>query len=324
MGGFIRENNFFIDKKLYILYFFQLNGPFFIIIVDTIIIIYKNQIMNMIDLHCHTTASDGIKTPSGLIDYAIEKNVGILAVTDHDTVSGLEEAVNYAADKDIVLIPGIEFSIDYQGGSFHLVGLYIDHNYKPLIDKTVHLQDVRDRRIYRIIEDLERHGIEIPVEEVMLESAGGAIGRPHVARVLLKHGYANNINEVFKKYLVKGKPGYVKKERIKLEEAVSLIKGAGGLSIIAHPVSLNYRDMTQFENILKGFIDFEVDGIEAYSSMHKTSEISSFLELADRYKLIVSGGSDYHGDKDEKIGYYLPSKPIPYEIYEKIRMHQPV
>jgi len=273
----------------------------------------------MIDLHCHTTASDGIKTPSELIDYAISKGVGTLAVTDHDTVSGLEEAINYASDKDFVLIPGIEFSIDYQGCSFHLLGLYVNHAYEPLLEKTLHLQDVRDKRIYRIIDDLEKHGIEIPVEDVLKESAGGAIGRPHVARVLVKHGYANNINEVFKKYLVNGKPGYVKKERIKLEEAISLIKGAGGVSIIAHPVSLNYKNINDFENILKGFVEVGVEGIEAYSSMHKNSEISDFLELAGKYNLIVSGGSDYHGDKDEKIGYYLPSKPIPYELYERIK-----
>ncbi len=275
----------------------------------------------MIDMHCHTTASDGIKSPSELIDFAIENNVGVVAVTDHDTVSGLEEAVNYASGKDFVLIPGIEFSIDYQGGSFHLVGLYIDHMYTPLIEKTLHLQSVRDKRIYRIIEDLEKHGIEIPVEEVLLESAGGAIGRPHVARVLVKHGYANNMNEVFKKYLVNGKPGYVKKERIKLEEAVSLIKGAGGISIIAHPISLNSKSKAEFESTLKGFVDAGVEGIEVYSSMHKNSEITDFLELAVKYNLIVSGGSDYHGDKDEKIGYYLPSKPIPYEIYENISKH---
>ncbi len=274
--------------------------------------------MNLIDLHCHSTASDGIRTPSGLIDFAISENVGVIALTDHDTVSGLEEGINYAAARDFVFIPGIEFSIDYQGGSFHLVGLYIDHKYPPLIEKTEHLQQVRDRRAYRIIEDLERHGIEIPVEEVLSESGGGTIGRPHVARVLVKYGFAHSVNEVFKKYLVKGKPGYVKKERIKLEEAVSLIKGAGGISIIAHPVSLGYRNMTEFDILLKGFIDAGVEGIEVYSSMHKPSEINDFLELAQKYNLIVSGGSDYHGDKDEKIGYYLPSRPIPVEIYNRV------
>lgn len=274
--------------------------------------------MKMIDLHCHSTASDGIKSPSELIDFAISENVGVIALTDHDTVGGLEEGINYASGRGFDFIPGIEFSIDYQGGSFHLVGLYIDHKFSPLIEKTEHLQQVRDRRAYRIIEDLERHGIEIPIEDVLSESGGGTIGRPHVARVLVKHGYAHNINEVFKKYLVKGKPGYVKKERIKLEDAVNLIKGAGGISIIAHPVSLNYRNITEFENILKGFIDAGVEGIEVYSSMHKPSEITEFLNLAQRYNLVISGGSDYHGDKDEKLGYYLPSRPIPVEIYDRI------
>jgi len=277
--------------------------------------------MCLIDLHCHTTASDGIKTPAELIDYAISKNVKIIAVTDHDTISGLKEAADYALKKKFTLIPGIEFSIDYQGGSFHLVGLYVDYNYPPLIEKTNYLHKVRDNRVFRIIDDLETHGINLPIEDVLHETTGGSIGRPHVARALVKHGYANNINEIFKKYLVKGKPGYVKKERIKLEEAVSLIKEAGGISIVAHPVSLNCKNISDFENTIKGFIDKGVEGIEVYSSMHKPSDINDFLAIADKYNLVVSGGSDYHGDKDEKIGYYLPASPIPYNIYERIKFY---
>jgi len=275
--------------------------------------------MKLIDLHCHTTASDGIKTPSELIDFAISRNVGVLAITDHDTVAGLDEALLHAAGKNFVLIPGIEFSIDYQGGSFHLVGLHIDHNYSPLIVKTTYLQEVRDKRALRIVEDLETHGIDISVEDVMRESEGGALGRPHVARALVKNGYANNITEVFRKYLVKGKPGYIKKEKITLNDAVSLIHGAGGISVIAHPVSLNYKSLVEFEAILRKFRENGVEGIEVYSSMHKPSDVSDFLKLAKKYNMIVSGGSDFHGDKDEQIGYYHPSKPIPYEIYENIR-----
>jgi len=275
--------------------------------------------MEKIDLHCHTTASDGIKTPSELIDFAAANGVSVLAITDHDTINGLEEALNHTAGKDFTLIPGIEFSIAYQGGSFHLVGLYVDHNYTPIITKTRHLQEVRDNRIYRIIDDLETHGIFIPVEEVQDESNGGAMGRPHVARVLVKHGYANTINEVFRKYLVKGKPGYVPKERIALDEAISLIKGAGGIPIIAHPVSLNYKSFDDFEVLLKGFIDAGVEGLEVYSSMHRPVEVEDFLKLVKKYDLIASGGSDYHGDKDEKIGYYMPSKPIPFEIYQNLK-----
>jgi len=274
--------------------------------------------MKKIDLHCHTTASDGIKSPSRLIDYAISCGVSVLAVTDHDTISGLEEAVDYASGKDITLLTGIEFSIDFSEGSFHLLGLGIDHRNSKLIEKTLHLQQVRDNRIYRIIEDLARHNIYIPVEDVLLESGGGAAGRPHVARTLVRHGYARDINEVFQKYLVKGKPGYVAKERISLDEAVSLIKGAGGIAVVAHPVSIKYRDFGVFESILRGFIDAGVEGIEAYSSMHRTSEVNKFIEFADRYDLVVTGGSDYHGDKHEVIGHYQPESPIPFEIFRNL------
>jgi len=274
--------------------------------------------MKKIDLHCHTTASDGIKSPSSLIDYAITCGVGVLAVTDHDTIGGLEEAVDYASGKDITLISGIEFSIDFPDGSFHLLGFGFNHKYSSLCEKTLYLQQVRDTRIYRIIEDLARNNIYIPVEDVLQESNGGAAGRPHVARTLVRHGYARDINEVFQKYLVKGKPGYVAKERISLDEAVSLIKGAGGIAVIAHPVSIKYRDFGVFESMLRGFIDAGVEGIEAYSSMHRTSEVKKFLELAGRYNLIVTGGSDYHGDKNEVIGHYQPDTPIPFEIFENL------
>lgn len=265
-------------------------------------------------MHCHTTASDGIRTPSGLIDFAISEGVEVIAITDHDTVAGVSEALSYARSVQFRVIPGIEFSIDYPGGSFHLLGFNVDHTYKPMLDKLSHLQNVRDTRIYRIIDDLALHGIKIPVEEVLEESQGGTMGRPHVARVLVKHGYAPTVNDVFKRFLVKGKPGYIKKEKILLDDAIELIRSAGGQSIIAHPVSLGFKGFDEFEEILKSFISKGVEGIEAYSSMHTNSEVAEFLKLADKYSLLVSGGSDYHGDKGEKIGYYMPDKLIPSEI----------
>lgn len=270
--------------------------------------------MKKIDLHCHTTASDGIRTPSELIDYAISEGVELIAVTDHDTVNGVPEALSYAEGLNFTVIPGIEFSIEYPGGSFHLLGLNVDHTYKPMLSKLSHLQNVRDTRIYRIIDDLRLHGIDIPVEQVLEESQGGTMGRPHVARVLVKHGYAPTINDVFKKFLVKGKPGYIKKEKILLEDAVEFIRAAGGQSIIAHPVSLGFKGFDEFEKILKSFIYKGVQGIEVYSSMHTNPEVAEFLRLAEKYSLLISGGSDYHGDKGEKIGYYMPDKTIPYGI----------
>lgn len=270
--------------------------------------------MKIIDLHCHTTASDGIKSPSGLIDYAILNGVEVIAITDHDTIAGVSEALLYASTKEFKVIPGIEFSIDYQGGSFHLLGLNIDHTYGPLLSRLTHLQKIRDSRIYRIIDDLTANGIEIPLNEVLEESHGGTMGRPHVARVLVKHGYAPTINDVFKRFLVKGKPGYIKKEKISFLEAMELINGAGGQSIVAHPISLGYKNYEDFDAILKGFVEQGISGIEAFSSMHSNRDVEEILRLAKKYGLHVSGGSDYHGDKDEKIGYYMPTKPIPYDL----------
>jgi len=267
--------------------------------------------MKLIDLHCHTTASDGIRTPRELVDFAISQGVELLAITDHDTLSGVAEALEYASSVDFRIIPGIEFSIDYQGGSFHLLGLNVDHTYGPMLERLQNLQSLRDTRIYRIIDDLALHGVSIPVGEVLEESQGGAMGRPHVARVLVKHGYAPTINDIFRKFLVKGKPGYIKKEKITLDDALKLIKGAGGQSLVAHPVSLGYGSISEFEDILKGFIDKGLEGIEVYSSMHSQSEVNEFLRLAGKYNLIVSGGSDYHGDKGERLGYYMSGKPIP-------------
>ena len=270
--------------------------------------------MKKIDLHCHTTASDGIKTPTELINYAVSRGIEVIAVTDHDTVAGVCEALDYSAAIDFRVIPGIEFSIDYQGGSFHLLGLNIDHKYQPMLEKLSHLQNVRDTRIYRIIEDLASNGIDIPVSEVMEESQGGTMGRPHVARVLVKHGYAPAINDVFKRFLVKGKPGYIKKEKITLAEALDFIDGAGGQSVIAHPVSLGYKNYEEFESILKVFVEQGVSGIEAFSSMHTNNDVREIIRLAEKYGLHLSGGSDYHGDKNEKIGYYMPDRPIPYDL----------
>ncbi len=272
-----------------------------------------------LDLHCHTTASDGIKTPTELIDLAIENGLNILAISDHDTLGGLDEAVEYAKSRDIRLVPGIEFSIDYDDGSFHLLGLGIDHRNEAILKRTESLQNARDSRIYHMVGDLKRHGIDIPVEEVLEESGGGVMGRPHVARVLIRHGYAADMTEVFANYLVKGKPGYVSKERISLEEATSLIKDAGGVSIVAHPASIRYADMEEFEKKLNVMIEKGVQGLEVFAAMNTPEDISGFQSLAEKYSLIISGGSDYHGDKGEVLGSYRPGHPIPYEmVYESV------
>ena len=274
--------------------------------------------MKKIDLHTHTTASDGIYPPRELIDLAVRSGIVAMAITDHDTVDGLPEAMDYAASVGFKLYPGVEFSIDYDAGSFHLLGLNIDYRNQRLIGALRELADHRETRAYRIIDDLKKHGIDIPIDEVIREAGGGSTGRPHVARVMVNHGYASNIKDIFQKYLVKGKPGYVKKVRIRFEDAINLVRECGGIAVVAHPISLECRDMDEFEHLLKGFVATGVEGLEAYASMHTVEQAALYEEIARKNGLLVTGGSDFHGDKDETIGYYRNERPIPVELYDSL------
>ena len=277
--------------------------------------------MKKIDLHTHTTASDGIYPPRDLIDLAMRGGIVAMAMTDHDTVDGLPEAMAYSAKVGFKLYPGVEFSIDYDEGSFHLLGLNIDYANERLRRTVRDLAEHRATRAYRIIEDLKKHGIDIPIEEVLRAAGGGSMGRPHVARVMVDRGYASNIREIFQNYLVKGKPGYVKKVRIGFENAVELIRECGGIAVVAHPISLECRDMAAFEELLAGFVRAGVEGLEAYASMHTVEQAAEFSRIALKHDLVLTGGSDFHGDKDEIIGNYRRENPIPIELYDKLESY---
>ncbi len=264
-----------------------------------------------IDLHTHSHASDGLKSPSSLIDYSIENNIEVLSITDHDTVAGIAEASKHCADKNIKFIPGIEFSVKYPKGSYHLLGYNIDHTYAPLLKKIEYLSLMRDTRAQRIVSDLQSHGFDITIEEITAECSQGAIGRPHIARVLVKKGYTSNITEAFKDFLVAGKPGFIPKDKITIEDAIKLTYDAGGIPVISHAHSLKHIGFDEFELFLKESIDSGIKGIEAYSSVHTPQEAETYVKLAKKYNLLITGGSDYQGDKNEVIGYYQPEHQIP-------------
>lgn len=278
------------------------------------------------DLHLHTTASDGIYSPSRVIDHAVDHGITALAITDHDTTDGLDEAITHAGERGVSLVPGIEFSVEYPEGSFHLLGLYIDHRNAAMQRLIGVLKERRGTRIHRMIDDLAAHGFVIPLDEV-LSISGDSPGRPHVARVLVNHGFAGNVKEAFRDFLVKGKPGYVKKDKASLDDAMGCIIGAGGIPVLAHPISLECRDMGQFDRLLDGLVSKGLRGIEVYASMHSDEQVEAFLVIARRRGLLVTGGSDFHGDKNEKIGWYSEASSIPYDIYEELaayrRAHPP-
>ncbi len=274
-----------------------------------------------IDLHVHSTASDGTYTPAELIDLAIQKNLIALAITDHDTVDGLSEGMRYAEKKGFDLIPGIEFSIEYTGGSFHLLGLFVDHENSELVRVSQKLKRLRFERIERIIEDLRSHGVDISTSDLDV-LAGSSLGRPHVARALVSKGYGIDINDIFRKFLVKGKPGYVKKEKISLDEAIRVVKQSGGITSIAHPISLNCGSFYDFDEMIGQIAERGVDGIEVYSSMHTRKEVKEFRCIAARYKLLETGGSDFHGDKESELGMYDDDEPIPLQVLETLREYR--
>ena len=279
------------------------------------------MLKNKIDLHTHTTASDGTYSPVRLVDYAVREGVSALAITDHDTVDGLPEAAAYARRINFNLIPGIEFSVEYPHGTFHVVGLFIDFENHEIKSKLVSLRSYRENRAHGIIDDLNRCGIDITLDDVYAEASGAPVGKPHFARVMVQKGYARNIDEVFENFLVNGKPGDVMKEKITPDDALNLIRGAGGISILAHPASLEFTSFSEFESVLAPLIEKGLDGIEAYAGMHTEEQTLEFVRMARKYGLVLSGGSDFHGEKDEKIGYYSERNIIPVNLLDTLESY---
>jgi 3',5'-nucleoside bisphosphate phosphatase len=265
----------------------------------------------MIDLHCHTTASDGLMIPSDIVKHAIHEGLKVLAIADHDTVTGLHEANQAAEEIGICFIPAIELSIEYPTGSFHLLGYDIDYKNQELLDQLAILKSIREARILRIIKRLNQIGIELTIEDVKEESRGAVPGKPHVARVLVKKGYAIDVDSAIKKYLNRGMPGYVKKEKINPESAFNLIISAGGLPVLAHPISLKCKDPGEYDRIIESFIRLGLVGIEVYASLHEDADVKLFAEIAERHNLIATGGSDFHGEDGDRLGYYGGCRIIP-------------
>jgi predicted metal-dependent phosphoesterase TrpH len=264
----------------------------------------------MIDLHCHTTASDGVISPYNIIIQAAKEGVAVMAIADHDTVDGLEQAAQAAKDAGVRFIPAIELSVAYPKGYFHLLGYGIRYENRDFRKKLEQLRIVREERVLRMVERLNMAGVHIKHEDVQKELNGSAPGKPHVARALVKKGYAGNVQDAMKTYLNLGAPGYVPKENLSQEAAIELIGSVGGLSVLAHPKSLRAENPEEYDQLIKRFVSQGGVGIEVYASIHDERDVKMFNEIAKRYDLIVTGGSDYHGDNGGQLGYY-GSRTIP-------------
>ena len=266
----------------------------------------------MIDLHTHSTASDGTFSPSELVDFAAQKGVTVLALTDHDTTDGLEEAASQAKKDNITFVPGIELNIEWPTGEFHLLGLGLKSVSPSLFSIISYLQRERNTRNEKMAAKLQEAGIPISLEEVVDRFHTNAPGRPHFAQLMVEKGIVKYRQQAFDKYLAKGRPFYVDRAGADLSMAVDAIKSSGGVPVQAHPLSM-YVAWGKMEETMTIIHQKGVMGLEAYHPGIRVAEGERLEKLARQFNMFVTAGSDFHGEKvraDRHIGYTTGGKKI--------------
>jgi 3',5'-nucleoside bisphosphate phosphatase len=252
----------------------------------------------VIDLHSHSTMSDGTDTPTEVVRLAGDAGLSALALTDHDTLDHVAEARGAAAGRGLRLVPGCEISCDLGGrapGSMHLLVFFVDDGPGELQDRLLHLQIARNERNVQIVEALNAHGVPITVEAVHAQAGPGSVGRPHIARVLMESGQVGSIQEAFDEWLGKGQPAYFERDRLTPEDAIELTHASEGVCAVAHPGSLGLADGA-LDALVAELADAGLDGLECEYGAYLPEERASFHELALRHGLAPTGGSDYHGE----------------------------
>ena len=259
-----------------------------------------------VDLHSHSTASDGTFAPAAVARLAKDAGLAGFALTDHDTIAGLAEAAAECANLGLAFLSGIEISAvpPIENGTLHILGYGIDPTNAVLTEMARQLIEARDNRNPQIIKRLRELGIDITMEEALAQAQGGVLGRPHIAALLVKKGVVKSIKQAFDEYLGQGGKAYYDKERLSPRDAVTRIRQAAGLPVLAHPIQLRTTNDAQLETVLKDLVDLGLAGIEVIHSDHAASDIEKYAALATRYNLLKTGGSDFHGTnkKDINIG----------------------
>lgn len=249
----------------------------------------------MIDLHLHSTHSDGTLSPAEIVAMAAQKGLCAIAITDHDTVSGISEAQRAGRQMQVCVVSGVELSVKSADGFFHLLGYGFDHTDPGLAATLQDLQRSRMARNMMILDRLRQLGIAVTLEELKAESKIGQIGRPHIATVLIKKGLVTSIDQAFDQYLKRGKPAYVSRDILGLSEAIALLKGAGGKAVLAHPVQIGYS-IQKIKALLKKMKGAGLAGLETYYPSQQGRIQRQLSKIAGELDLLETGGSDYHGD----------------------------
>lgn len=267
-----------------------------------------------VDLHVHTTASDGILSPYQVVKLASELGLKILAITDHDTIDGIEESLKASISYGIKIIPGIELSCELEEEEVHILGYFINYKDLNLLEFLKNMQQDRHERVEKILSKLSKSGFNISTESVFeLSDNSSSVGRPHIAQALVNSGYAANIQQAFEKLIGKNCPGYVPRSKLLTSEAIEIIKKACGVPVLAHP-----GFMPGIDKVNK-LIEQGIRGLEVYYPDHDQESINNMLDIAEKYNLIVTGGSDFHGDNrgGSTLGECLVTENVVQRLLEK-------
>lgn len=269
------------------------------------------------DLHLHTTASDGLETPFKIVEMAKKMGFKCISITDHDTVDGLSEAQKAAEQLGIELIPGIELSTLFEGKEVHILGYCIDPNNQMLKDLLSKFIESRKKRARKIVEKLNELGVDVSMSRVEEIAKGEFVGRPHIARAMMEKGYVSSLSEAFTKdYLGNGGRAYVERYKLYTHEAINFIKQIGAVAVLAHPgIDTVGGRLTHYE--IEQIIEMGIEGIEVFYPEHDAAQTRFYKNLAQTHNLVITGGSDYHGDKetDLKVG----SIKLPYKHVEALK-----
>ena len=244
-----------------------------------------------VDLHMHSTASDGSRAPGDVVRAAKRASLTAIALTDHDTVAGLAEARAVGAELGVRIVDGVELSAVEGANETHLLGLHLRDT--VVLERALsELREMRGRRAARIVELLQSQGVQVTLDDVLLQAGTGAIGRPHVARALVADGWATDVRDAFDRYLGAGRPAYVAKDQLGMREAIAMIHAAGGLAVLAHPGPAGTRER------IEPLVAMGLDGVEVKHPSHSSQDTARLRACVDQLGLIPSGGSDWHGAAD--------------------------
>jgi hypothetical protein len=278
----------------------------------------------MIDLHMHSTFSDGSLTPAELVDQAVELGLRAIALTDHDGMGGIPELLQAAVGRPLRVIPGVEVSADVPKGTMHMLGYFVRADNAELNESLECIRNGREIRNRQILRKLQALGCALTWEAVAAEAGSAVVGRPHFAQAMIKQGFVKDKEAAFDKYLGKGKPAYVDRRRFTPQDTIRLIRGAGGVPVLAHPftLDLNHADLQRLLLELRGA---GLEGLEVYYSEHTPAMQSQFMDLARQFNLVATGGSDYHGAMTPNIrmGAGFGGLRVPDDVVARLEERRP-